>query len=192
MKIFKKLNNHTDEISCLSINENLQVLGTASFDLYVNIYTMIDFKLINSVQVNLIPHVLTFCSSPLPSFIVIQESLKAAAFTINGTPIEKIQNIPQTEGRVITSFCTFRDHKAKEYIVLGFSNGVIEIRRLPSLAIQEVFQDPKTSQMKMSLKVAISPDAQFIVAHGNGELYIVTNIDALNHNASNNLANLGF
>ena len=46
--------------------------------------------------------------------------------------------------------------------------------------------------MKMSLKVAISPDAQFIVAHGNGELYIVTNIDALNHNASNNLANLGF
>ena len=192
LKIFKKLNNHTDEISCLSINENLQVLGTASFDLYVNIYTMIDFKLINSVQVNLIPHVLTFCSSPLPSFIVIQESLKAAAFTINGTPIEKIQNIPQTEGRVITSFCTFRDHKAKEYIVLGFSNGVIEIRRLPSLAIQEVFQDPKTSQMKMSLKVAISPDAQFIVAHGNGELYIVTNIDALNHNASNNLANLGF
>ena len=192
LKFFKKLNNHTNEISCLSINENLQVLGTASYDLYVNIYTMIDFKLINSVQVHLIPHVLTFCSSPLPSFVVLQESLIAGAFTINGTPIEKTQNISETDGRVITSFCTFRDYQSKEYLVLGFNNGVIEIRRLPSLAIQEVFEDPKTSQMKMSLKLALSPDAQFIVAYGNGELFIVTNIDALNHNASNNLNNLGF
>ena len=192
-KILKRLNHHTEEISCLTINDNLQILGTASYDCYVNIYTLIDFKLINSIQVNIIPNVLAFCSSPIPSFVVMQENLYAFAFTINGTPIDITPNM---DIGIISSFCTFRDFKAKEYIVLGYSNGTIEIRRLPSLALQDMY-DAKNNNSnippsKSNMKLAISYDAQFIIAHYNNELFIVTNVDALNHNASSNLGNLGF
>ena len=192
-KILKRLSHHTEEISCLTINDNLQILGTASYDCYVNIYTLIDFKLINSIQVNIIPNVLAFCSSPIPSFVVMQENLYAFAFTINGTPIDITPNMDRG---IISSFCTFRDFKAKEYIVLGYSNGTIEIRRLPSLALQDMY-DAKNNNSnippsKSNMKLAISYDAQFIIAHYNNELFIVTNVDALNHNASSNLGNLGF
>ena len=80
--------------------------------------------------------------------------------------------------------------------MLGYSNGTIEIRRLPSLALQDMY-DAKNNNSnippsKSNMKLAISYDAQFIIAHYNNELFIVTNVDALNHNASSNLGNLGF
>ena len=191
-KIIKRLSHHTEEISCLTINDNLQVLGTASYDYYVNIYTLIDFKLINSIQVNIIPNVLAFCSSPIPSFVVMQENTYAFAFTINGSPIDVP---PSLDRGIISSFCTFRDFKAKEYIVLGYSNGTIEIRRLPSLALHDRYDwknSSNTQTLKTNMKLAMSYDAQFILAHYNNELFILTNVDALEHNASNNLGSLGF
>ena len=150
---------------------------------------MVDFKLINSVHCDLTPNILAFCSFPFPSFVVLQQSNKAISYTINGTPIKIFSD---TDEKIITSFCTFRNFTSKEYIVIGYNNGNIEIRKLPSLKIHVSYENERSKQEKVNLKVAVSPDAQFILASTNGDLYMLLNIDTVNANLSNNLGNLGF
>ena len=94
--------------------------------------------------------------------------------------------------KIITSFCTFRNFTSKEYIVIEYNNGNIEIRKLPSLKIHVSYENERSKQEKVNLKVAVSPDAQFILASTNGDLYMLSNIDTVNANLSNNLGNLGF
>lgn len=186
LKPHKKLHNHNDEIIVLVVNKNLQILGTSSYDRTVNIYTMPTFKFINSIKLSIIPTVVAFSSTPSPSFVA-GNSTSFYAFTINGTPLDIKWAIEKEIKKRINCYCTFRDLLNKEYLILGYNHGVIQIRKLPSLKLYDEI-DVTTPVMK----IVINFDGTFIVAYGKNDFFIINNTYSINQNTSNNLAYLGF
>lgn len=193
LKLHKKLQNHNDEIITLVVNQNLQTLATSSYDRTVNIYTIPAFKFVNSIRLSIIPTVIAFSSTPSPS-LVVGNITNFYAFTINGTPLdvkwrvnEKEKVKKEEKDKRITSYCTFRDLRNKEYLIIGYSFGVIQIRKLPSLKLYDEIEVGTPV-----MKIGINFDGTFIIGYGLNEFFIINNTYSINQNTSNNLAYLGF
>ena len=153
--IFKtSLNNHTNEITAITINTNLEIMGSTAKDGYVHLYIIPSFKFVRSVKLTTIPYseFLFISNTPVPCFVLLHES-KFVSYTINGntididesTPYKKqIQKTPNANYK-ITSYYFFTDYNTYvQYIILGTSNGDIHIREFPEMKLysyENVFQD---------------------------------------------------
>ena len=82
---------HTKRINYINSNSNLQLFIDCSCDGFINIYTITNFTLINSIHI--FPHeyfvdIVILSSFPLPSFLIYSKEKKNfKSYTINGNKI---------------------------------------------------------------------------------------------------------
>ena len=139
------LNNHSKAVYAITINNNLNILGSSAKDGYINLYTIPTFKLFRSVKLCSLPYSdhLFISHCPVPCFVVFNEG-KFLSYTINGNKIEIDSSFPTghedkdnfLKERLISSSYIFTEKsKSIQYLVIGTNTGFIQIREFPEMKL---------------------------------------------------------
>ena len=165
-----QIHAHSQEITCISHSTTLQVVATASYDGYVNIYRETDLKLMRSVYVHDYKiNKVILVASPLPSFVVYSmNKRKWKIFGINS--IQPIQDVDMDN--TLTCYKIIKDHTCSYFIVYGNDNGEVVIAKLPFLEVvrrETVFDDNEKVRW-----VEVSEDIRTVYAIGDkGKLAVL-------------------
>ena len=147
LEIKKKIYLHSDEITSININDNLNMFATSSLDGYINMYILPSFDLIRSIKLS------GFCqnvlydnsgdelfyannvflsSSPLPCVTAFISSKRIfRTYTINGEFIGDVQEI--NNSNYIKCPIVFNDLNFQEYLIYGTDDGRLKLRKFPNM-----------------------------------------------------------
>ena len=180
-QLIKKLYWHNDEITSISINDNLNMFVTTAKDDLINLYLLPTFKLVRTIKVELnktssgkdneVPYLnnVFLSSNPLPCITVyISQLRKFRTYTINGINIfENNENSPSELGCPI--IC--RDLNFQEFLIYGIKDG-IKIRKFPDMSIVYLIDLQKESP---PLTLSLSKDKRFCYAYySQDEIYVIS------------------
>ena len=130
-KFYQAITHQMSPISYIECNNILNLWASASFDGYINLYTLPLSKLIRMIKVpsNNLQHVF-LCESPLPIILAITEENNISeifVYSINGKLLFR-----QKEENVINCPSIIRDISTNNYVMYLLQNNII-IRSLPNL-----------------------------------------------------------
>ena len=131
------INAHSNSISSIDSNNELNIFVSSSIDGYINIYTLPLFKLTRSFKIpsNSACNYVYICDSPLPSIIIICQS-EIYLYSINGFLIWF-----QKENSNIINPIMIKDFYKNDYLAYIINNKVIFIRNIPDFAIKTKFEN---------------------------------------------------
>jgi WD40 repeat protein len=153
-----------DEITSISINDNLNMISVSSKDGFVNLYTLPFFKLVRTIYLNknnnnseknaisYANHIF-LSSSPLASITLYNNSKRLfKSFTINGEFICEINenNICSK----IKSPIIYTNNSFQDILLYGTDNGFIKMRKFPEMTLVnsiEVFHGEEINTICISL-----------------------------------------
>ena len=92
LHFYKELNYHSNEITFINYNFELNLLLSCSKDGYINIYTINEFKLCNSININGFPRFGYLINETNSYIFVYVNDEYFQYYTINGIPIFKEKN----------------------------------------------------------------------------------------------------
>ena len=182
----EKKNNiflHTDEITSISINDNLNMFATSSLDGYINIHILPSFDLVRSIKIsedNIHSYAnnIFLSSSPLACITAFISSKKIfRIFTINGEFIGDNQINNTTEN--IKCPIVFNDLYFQDYLIYGTDDGRIEIRKFPEMDLKYNKQITEGNDI---ISMDISPDKKFcFIWSKDNKISIITDLTGTNN-----------
>ena len=192
LEIKYNLNSHSDEITSISINNNLNMVATASMDGYIMLYVLPSFALVRSILISqkmsetdisedefLYANNIFLSSSPLPCLVAFISSKKLfKIFTINGGYIGEIGESEDTTK--INDPIVFKNLDFQEFLIYGTDDGYVKIRSFPDMNLINLVKPFEGQEIKT---IAISPDTRYCFAwsHSNKIIMIkdvsVTRVD---------------
>jgi WD40 repeat protein len=159
--IKKKLFLYNDEITSLSINDNLNMFASASKDGYIMLHLLptcelvraIKVKLINKKNVgNIFADNIFLSSSPLPVIVIYCSKRRIfKIYSINGLNINEKEE--ENYSKEITSFCIYNNLDFQEFLIYGTNDGYVKIRQFPDMEIKKtinVFHEEKIETLALS------------------------------------------
>ena len=180
LNIYKVLYDHSDTITSIAINENLNMFASSSKDGYINIYILPSFKMVRSVLISKISDYnsdfennektkneeflfadnIFLSSTPLPCYtIYITEKHLFKSFSINGEFIyEELDD--ETTGNIKCSIM-FKNLKFNDFLIYGTEDGFVKIRSFPDMKLINVIKPFEGQEIKA---LELSPDKRFCYA----------------------------
>jgi WD40 repeat protein len=177
----KVINDHSDEIIEITLNENLQIIATSSYDEYIFIYTIPTYKCIRSFKFpNFYADNIIISSNPLPVIVLYcEECSEYKLFTLNGSVIDINDTYITNQGidlsdeikhKVITCFGMYTDSKYVDHLIMGTDDGCVIIREFPTLKVEvfvKVF-DEDTSNVTVKYVLPIL-NGNGVLVYGNNK-----------------------
>ena len=178
--IYKVLYDHSDTITSIAINENLNMFASSSKDGYINIYILPSFKMVRSIQISkksdydsdfennektkneefLFANNIFLSSTPLPCYtIYITEKHLFKSFSINGEFIYEEQDDENTGN--IKCAIIFKNLKFNDFLIYGTEDGFVKIRSFPDMKLINVIKPFEGQEIKA---LELSPDKRFCYA----------------------------
>ena len=158
LNFYKELNHHMNEITFINYNYELNLLLSCSKDGYINIYTINEFKLCNSIKINGFPRFgYLICDSISYIFVYVNDEY-FQYYTINGIPINKEKN----SFSEISNPILFKNNK-NEYCLLFLDN------QLRNIYIINVYENNKiknllNTEYNQIHSFDLSEDHKFIIS----------------------------
>jgi WD40 repeat protein len=192
LEIICNLNAHSDEITSIAINDNLNMFATSSMDGYIMIYILPSFILVRSIQISkknsetdisedefLYANNIFLSSSPLPCLVAFISSKKLfKIFTLNGGYIGEVGESEDTTK--LNDPIIFKNLDFQEFLIYGTDDGYVKIRSFPDMDLINMIKPFEGQEIKT---LGISPDRRYCFAwsHGNKIIMIkdesVTRVD---------------
>ena len=172
LTLIKKLFYHSDEITSISINDNLNLFATASMDGYIMLYLLPTCELVRSIKIkdnselneSLYANNVFLSSSPLPCIVFYISSKKLfKSYTINGEFISEIQETDNSS--LIKSPIIFNDLYFLDYLIYGTDDGFIKMRKFPDMGLFNKFKQSDNEIETLEL----SPDKRYCYVWSKGE-----------------------
>ena len=131
------INSHSNSVSSIDTNNELNIFVSSSIDGYINIYTLPLFKLTKSFKIpsNSSCNYVYICDSPLSSIVIICQS-EIYLYSINGYLIWF-----QKENNNIINPIMIKDFYKNDYLAYIINNKVIFIRNIPEFSIKTKFEN---------------------------------------------------
>ena len=173
LEIICNLNVHSDEITSISINDNLNMFATASMDGYIMIYILPTFILVGSIQISqkmsendisedefLFANNIFLSSSPLACLVAFISSKKVfKIFSINGGYIGEVGESEDTTK--LNDATIFKNLDFQEFLIYGTDDGYIKIRSFPDMNLINMIKPFEGQEIKT---LGISPDKRYCFA----------------------------
>jgi WD40 repeat protein len=167
---------HNDEITSISINDNLNMFATSSLDGYINIHILPSFDLVRSIKLSegkkhFYANNVFLSSSPLPCITAFISSKNIfRAFTINGELIGDNEVIFTTKN--IKCPIIFNDLYYQDYLIYGTDDGRIEVRKFPDM---ELINNQQIKENYDIVSMDITPDKKYCFAWSkDNKIVIIT------------------
>ena len=188
LNIYKVLYDHSDAITSIAIDENLNMFASSSRDGYINIYILPSFKMIRSIFIskitdyesnfenlekekneeNLFANNVFLSNTPLPCFtIFISEKHLFKTFSING---ELIYNEEEEESSGIKCPIIFKNLQFNDFFLFVTENGFIKIRSFPDMKLINSIKPFEDQEIKA---LELSHDKRFCYAWSNRDKIVV-------------------
>jgi WD40 repeat protein len=189
LKVKKVLYDHSDAITSISINENLNMFATTSRDGYINLYILPSFTIVRSILLSVeIDYKLNFenfeknkkdefiyasdiflSSTPLPCCtIYLLENHIFKTFTINGELIYQEEESEYTGN--IKCPIIFKNILFNDFLIYGTEDGFIKIRSFPDMKLINAIKPFEGQEIKA---LELSPDKRFCYAWSHREKIVV-------------------
>jgi WD40 repeat protein len=198
------LNVHNDEITSISINDNLNMFATASMDGYIMIYILPSFVLVGSIQISkkisendisddefLFANNIFLSSSPLACLVCFISSKRLfRIFSINGGYIGEVGESEDTTK--LNDAIIFKNLDFQEFLIYGTDDGYVKIRNFPDMNLINMIKPFEGQEIKT---LGISPDKRYCLAwsHSNKIVIIkdttVTRVDIKESNKDKGVDN---
>ena len=172
-----KINDHSDEITSLSINDTLNMFASASMDGYIMIYILPTFVLVNSIQITQTIHEtdisegeflyannIFLSSSPLPCLVAFISSKKLfQIFSINGGYLGEVGESEDT--KQINSPIVFKNLEFQDFLIYGTDDGYVKIRSFPYMKLINLIKPFEGKEIQL---ISLSPDKRYCFAWSYG------------------------
>ena len=189
LKVKKVLYDHSDAITSISINENLNMFATTSRDGYINLYILPSFTIVRSILLSVeIDYKLNFenfeknkkdefiyasdiflSSTPLPCCtIYLLENHIFKTYTINGELIYQEEESEYTGN--IKCPIIFKNILFNDFLIYGTEDGFIKIRSFPDMKLINAIKPFEGQEIKA---LELSPDKRFCYAWSHREKIVV-------------------
>ena len=177
--IVGKLFNHNDEITSISINDNLNMFGTTSKDGCIMLYTLPKFKLVRTIKITLnnndkenesiFGNNIFLSSIPIPCVTVFISSLKLfKTYSING--VQLFENNETGNSTQLKCSKIIHDLNFQEFLIYGTNDGFIKIRKFPDMSLINTIDFLEGKPIET---FALSQDQRFCYTYGGGDNIIV-------------------
>ena len=175
----KILYHHSDSITSISINENLNMFASSSIDGYVHLYILPSFYMIRSIQISkkvklninitdydyeeskknefLYADDIFLSSSPLPCitiYILVKRLFKT--YSINGEFIGKVEEENDTGN--IKCPLIFKNLNFHDFLLYGTEDGYVKVRSFPDMNLINSIKPFEGKEIKA---LELSPDKRF-------------------------------
>ena len=184
---------HNDEITCISVNDKLDIFASVSYDSFLNIYTIKSLTLIRSIKLSndkkIYGDYVFISYSPLPCIVVYILPLKIfKSFTINGSFINEINE--EDKSNKIYSPIIFKNLNFEEFLIYGTDNGYIKIRKFPEM---NLINKILVKENKIIRTIEISQDRKYCYAWYEGnKIILIKEKKVVGANVSDNFVTIGF
>jgi WD40 repeat protein len=187
LNLIKKLYSHSDEITSININDNLNMFATSSLDGYINLHILPNFELVRSIKIcntNInsynendsefyYANNVFLSSSPVACVTAFISSKRLfRSFTINGEFIEEIQETNNLN--YIKCPIIFNDLDFQDYIIYGTDDGTIKIRKFPHLELINSICPKEGNEI---ISMDISKDNKYCyIWLNNNEIFVIKDL----------------
>ena len=178
-----KLYHHNEEITSISINDDLNMFATSSKDGCIMLYTLPNFKLVRTIKISInkynenyqiknneekelfFGNSIFLSKNPIPCITVFisSESL-FKTYSINGTPL--FENNESTNSSVIKSSMIIHDLNFQDLLIYGTNNGFIKIRKFPDMSLIKSIEFLDGQPIET---FALSEDHRYCYTYSGGE-----------------------
>jgi WD40 repeat protein len=181
-QIIDKLFYHNEQITSISINDNLNMFATSSKDGCVMLHTLPTFKLIRTIKLSqsslnknqneqneenefIFANNVFLSSLPIPCITVFISSEKLfKTFSINGVPL--FENNESGNSILIRSSTIIRDFNFQEILIYGTNDGFIKARKFPDMSLVNTIEFLDGQPIET---FALSQDHRFCYTYSGGE-----------------------
>ena len=165
----KQKNDHRAEIVHIFLNNELNLLATAGKDKIINIYTLPKLKLNRSIKLNFNPSLIFISNGFLPSIVVYEKNENDFfIYSINGMFIGKKSHFKKKYK--ISCYTIYKDYYCNEYLILGISEGFIEIYKLPFM---KLVRDISIEQKNIKFINILDNGRKIISVSSDGMIYVM-------------------
>ena len=189
LRIKAVLYDHSDIITSISINENLNMFATTSKDGYINLYILPSFSMVRSIFLSkgvdfklnfenfeqnkkdeyIYANDIFLSSTPLPCFtIYILEKHIFKTYSINGEFIYQEEESESTGS--IKCPIIFKNILFNDFLIYGTEDGFIKIRSFPDMKLINSIKPFEGQEIKA---LELSPDKRFCYAWSHREKIVV-------------------
>ena len=195
-QIIDKLFYHNEQITSISINDNLNMFATSSKDGCVMLHTLPTFKLIRTIKLSqsslnknqneqneenefIFANNVFLSSLPIPCITVFISSEKLfKTFSINGVPL--FENNESGNSILIRSSTIIRDFNFQEILIYGTNDGFIKARKFPDMSLVNTIEFLDGQPIET---FALSQDHRFCYTYSGGDnIAIVSDEEACINN----------
>ena len=177
IKFIKGLNLFDNEITSISINDNLNMLSVSSKDGFINLHILPSFDLVRTINLNkknnnknienndmIFSNNIFLSNFPLPCIVSYISSKRSfISYTINGKFISEVKEI--NNSYIIKSPIMYKSNNFQDILIYGTNDGFIKIRKFPEMILInsiEVFKN------EMINEICISQDKKYCYAWSSG------------------------
>ena len=177
-----KLFYHNEEITSISINDDLNMFATSSKDGCIMLHTLPNFKLVRTIKISInklnyqnktdenekefiFGNSIFLSKNPIPCITVFISSKSLfKTYSINGTPL--FENNESTNSSVIKSSMIIHDLNFQDYLIYGTNNGFIKIRKFPDMTLIKTIEFLDGQPIET---FALSQDHRYCYTYSGGE-----------------------
>ena len=181
-KIIDKLFYHNEEITSISINDNLNMFASSSKDGCINLYILPSFKLVRTIHLSMnklnqnyqnkdkenefiFGNKIFLSSMPIPCISIFISSEKLfKTYSINGVPL--FENNESGNSISIKSYMIIHDFNFQEILIYGTNNGFIKIRKFPDMSLVNTIEFLDGQPIDT---FALSQDYRFCYTYSGGD-----------------------
>ena len=188
-EFIQKLYYHNEEITSISISNNLNMFATSSKDGLIMLYTFPLFKLVRTIKITVNENENEFVfgdniflsSSPIPCVtIYISSKSLFKTYSINGAKL--FENAELENSTYIKCSQVIHDLNFQDILIYGTNNGFIKIRKFPDMSLVNVidFLDGQPIET-----FALSKDHRFCFAYSGGDSVAFISDEETRNNSEN-------
>ena len=196
-KIIDKLFYHNEEITSISINDNLNMFATSSKDGCIMLHTMPTFKLIRTIKLSInknqnyqdednefiFANNVFLSSLPIPCITVFISSEKLfKTYSINGVPL--FENTDSENSISIKSSIIIHDFNFQEILIYGTNDGFIKARKFPDMTLVNTIEFLDGQPIET---FAISQDHRFCYTYSGGDNIVIVSDEETSINIENKI-----
>ena len=189
-EIIDKLYCHNDEMTSISINDNLNMFASTSKDGCIMLHTLPNLKLIRTIKISLninqnyqnndsenefvFANNVFLSSTPIPCITVFISSKKLfKTYSINGLPL--FENTESGNSILIKSSMIIHNLNFQELLIYGTNDGFIKIRKFPDMSLVNTIEFLDGLPIET---FALSQDHRYCYAYSGGEnIAIISDVE---------------